>query len=68
MRTSTEVVDVNFMCSHWYYLIEILVNNENARIGSGCRWKVEWKATGNCETNTVNVHNNLLTHSGGICP
>lgn len=56
------------MYSYRYYLIKILVNNENARSGGGCRWKEECKATGNCETNTVNVYNNLLTHSAQISP
>lgn len=68
MRTSTEVVDVNFMYSYWYYLIKILVNNEDARNAGGCRWKVECKAAGNCETSTVSVYNNPLNHSGLLCP
>lgn len=33
------------MYSYWYYLMKILVNDENTRIGGGCRWKVECKTT-----------------------
>lgn len=40
MRTSTEIVDVNFMYSHWYYLIEIRQMLEMVVVVYG-RWSIK---------------------------